>query len=69
MACNDWFGLLDMEETWEEGAVMANVPEKPKTPCPCCHCYEWYLPGDYFYGKKVWLCNVCQPGPLKGENK
>ena len=36
---------------------------KPARPCPNCHPATWYLPGEYYAGKKQWLCGRCHPEP------
>jgi len=36
----------------------------PKPGHPCYNCGgDWYWPGDYYIGKKRWLCRWCQPPP------
>jgi hypothetical protein len=35
----------------------------PQNTCPVCKREEWYIPGDYYYGKKEKVCFVCHPPP------
>ena len=37
--------------------------EMPLEPCYVCKQYAWYWPGDYYKGKKNWICGVCHPRP------
>ena len=37
------------------------VNQKPAAPCFNCHTVAWYWPGEYFIGKKRWLCGKCHP--------
>jgi len=40
---------------------MNHLP-KPDYPCSCGSS-DWYWPGDYYWGEKVWLCRGCHPPP------
>lgn len=42
-------------------------PPKPTKPCTICGSTDYYWPGDYYVGPKVWICVRCHPKP--GEDK
>lgn len=41
---------------------MSESPPKPDKPCQVCGS-DWYWPGDYYLGKKEWVCQRCHPPP------
>ena len=42
------------------------IENKPDKPCYICGSMKWWLPkGDWFIGRKQWICGCCHPPPNK----
>ncbi len=39
-----------------------DISTKPERPCHICGS-DWYWPGDYYWGRKQWICGGCHPPP------
>ena len=45
------------------------IPPVPIKTCYNCKGLEYYLPGDYFLGKPIWLCTRCRKAPKGSKIK